>query len=88
MTQENLLDVIHQRTSIQSFTEETISDDILLKIAEAGRASPTAKNKQNRTFTILKNEELIQQLAQAIQHETDRKDYNFFNSTAILLISV
>lgn len=88
MTPENLLNVIHQRTSIREFTNEEISDDILLKIAEAGRASPTANNKQNRTFSIVKNKELIQQLAKAIEDETKRDDYSFFNPAAILLISV
>lgn len=88
MAQENIFDVIHQRTSIRSFTDEEISDDTLLSIAKAGRASPTANNKQNRVFTIVKNKELINLLAKAIVDETGREDYNFFNPTAILLISV
>lgn len=88
MTHENILDVIHQRTSIRSFTDEAISDDFLLEIAKAGRASPTANNKQNRTFSIVKNKELISQLAKAIGAETDRADYHFFNAAALLLVSV
>lgn len=88
MNQENIFDVIHQRTSIRSFTDEEISDDTLLKVAKAGRASPTANNKQNRIFTIVKNKELIHLLAKAIEKETGRKGYNLFNPTAILLISV
>lgn len=88
MVQKNIFKVIHQRASIRSFTDEEIKDDILVKIAEAGRASPTANNTQNRTFTIVKNPKYIKQLAKAIENETERKDYNFFNPAAILLISV
>lgn len=88
MIQKNLLDTIHQRTSTRSFTTEQIADDILLKIAEAGRASPTANNKQQRVFTIVKNKEKIKCLAQAIEKETERKDYDFFSPAALLLVSV
>lgn len=88
MPNKNLFEVIHQRTSIRSFTDQKIPEDILMKIAEAGRASPTAMNKQNRTFTIVKDKKLITQLAQAIEDETGRDDYNFYNPAAILLISV
>lgn len=88
MTQENIFDVIHQRTSIRSFTDKEIPEKILLKIAKAGSASPTANNKQNRVFTVVQNKELINRLAKAIEQETGREDYYFFNPAAILLISV
>lgn len=44
--------------------------------------------QQYRIFTIVKDKELITQLTQAIEGETGRQDYNFFNPTPILLISV
>ena len=88
MSQEDIFNNIHQRASIRLFTDEEIEDDILVKIAEAGRASPTANNKQNRTFTIVKNKEYIKKLAEVIGKETNREDYNFYSPAAIILISV
>lgn len=85
---DNLIKLINERTSIRSFTAEEISDEKLKLIAEAGRASPTDSNKQLRKFTIVKNKELIRNLAQAIGKEIKVEGYNFYGATALLLITV
>lgn len=88
MTIEQLMELINTRTSVRSFTDEEISDEKLRLIAEAGRASPTDSNKQLRKFTVVKNKELLKNLAQAIGQEIQIKEYDFYGATAILLISV
>lgn len=88
MTPKNIFDTIHERKSIRSFTDQEISDDSLLKIAKIGRASPTAKNEQKRIFTIVKNSDLINQLAQAIATEIGQEGYDFYNPAALILVSV
>lgn len=85
---EQLMRLINRRTSIRSFTEEEIPDENLRLIAEAGRASSTDSNKQLRKFTIVKNTDLLKNLAQAIGEEIEIGDYDFYGATAILLISV
>lgn len=88
MTIEQLMELINSRTSIRSFTEEEISDEKLRLIAEAGRASPTDSNRQLRKFTIVKNKDLLKNLAQAIGEAIEIDGYDFYGATAILLISV
>lgn len=85
---EEVLELMRNRTSIRSFTDEEISDQKLQLIAEAGRASPTDSNRQLRKFTIVKNKDLLAQLGQAIGNEIAIDTYNFYGATAILLISV
>lgn len=88
MTIEVLMELMNRRTSIRSFTSEEISDEKLIMIAEAGRASPTDSNKQLRKFTIVKNKKLLKNLAQAIGLGIKIEEYDFYGATAILLISV
>lgn len=88
MKVEQLMELINNRTSIRSFTEEEIADEQLLLIAEAARTSPTDSNKQLRKFTIVKNKDLLKSLAQAIGQEIQIEGYDFYGATAILLISV
>lgn len=88
MTIEELMKLMNTRTSIRSFTDDEIADEQLTLIAEAGRASPTDSNKQRRQFTVVKNKELLKNLAQAIGEEIQLPAYDFYGATAILLISV
>lgn len=50
---DKLLSAIKSRRSIRHFTKQTVEEEKLQKILEAGRYCPTAANAQNVTFTIL-----------------------------------
>ena len=50
---EKLLSAMKSRRSIRRFTTQTIEEEKLQKILEAGRYCPTGSNAQNITFTIL-----------------------------------
>lgn len=88
MPKKEFIDIMKSRTSIRKFTDEQLEKDDLIKIADAGRYSPTAMNKQTRKFTIVQNASMITELARAIDREINQGDYNFYNPNAIILISV
>lgn len=51
---ETLLAAMKSRRSIRQFTSETVSDEDIAKIIEAGRYCPTGTNAQDFTFTVLR----------------------------------
>lgn len=75
------------RTSVRKFSAQKIDADTLKTIVECAKASPTAKNRQARKFTVVHNKEKIDALAAAIAKELDRSNYNFYNCDAIIIIS-
>jgi len=56
-------DIIFSRKSIRSFSKEEIPSDILEKILEAGRLTPSAQNKQCWRFVVVREEEIRRKLA-------------------------
>lgn len=50
---DTLLSAMRSRRTIRHFTAQAVEDDIIRKILEAGRYSPTGGNSQNVSFTIL-----------------------------------
>ena len=57
------LKVIQDRRSIRNYTEETVSDQDLDKILEAGRQAPSGENAQPWRFIIVKDEKTRKQMA-------------------------
>ena len=58
----SLLDVILNRRSIRRYENKQIPKDILDKIVEAGRQSPSAVNKQPYHFVIVTDSEIKKKL--------------------------
>ena len=56
---------ISQRSSVRAYKETDIGEDKLKKILEAGRLSPSASNRQEWKFIIVKNKETRKKLANA-----------------------
>ena len=56
---------ISQRSSIRAYKETQIEEDKLKKILEAGRLSPSASNRQEWKFIIVKDKEARKKLAHA-----------------------
>lgn len=88
MITKDVFKVIEARGSVRTFKNKDISQEDLLKIAEAGRQSPTARNNQYRKFTIIQNKALIQELAQAVGVALGNESYNFYEPNALILVSV
>ncbi len=56
---------ISQRSSIRAYKPVDVEDDKLKKILEAARLSPSASNRQEWKFIVVKNKETKKKLARA-----------------------
>ena len=60
---EKLLEFIKSRRSIRSFQNTPIAEDAIEMILEAARWTPSASNKQPWEFIVIKDRELLQNIA-------------------------
>jgi len=56
---------ISQRSSVRSYKSTDVEEDKLKKILEAARLSPSASNRQEWKFIVVKNKETKKKLAKA-----------------------
>lgn len=59
--------VIHQRTSIRSFSDEPVSREQLETIVKAGMAAPSAMNKQPWKFIVIEDKDILRDLGKDIK---------------------
>lgn len=59
----DVLSVISTRRSIRKYTEQTITDEQINTILNAGFCSPSAKNKRPWNFIVIKNKERLIELS-------------------------
>ena len=59
------LELCKKRYSVRNFSSRKVEDEKLLKILEAGRISPTAKNCQSQRIFVLKSAESIEKIRAA-----------------------
>lgn len=57
---------IMTRTSIRSFTDEPLTDSQIETLLRAGMAAPSAVNKQPWKFVVVKNKQLLRQIADSL----------------------
>lgn len=69
---ENFWGVLKARRSIRKFKSTQIPDDDILKLIEAATLAPSAGNKQNWHFIIVKSRDLINEMKDAVQEVVDR----------------
>jgi len=60
-----VLDAIKKRSSIRKYKGDSIPEDLLLRVLEAVRLAPSAKNLQPWKFIIVKDKDLKKKLAEA-----------------------
>jgi len=56
---------ISQRSSVRAYKDTDVEEDKLRKILEAARLSPSASNRQEWKFVVVKDKETRKNLAQA-----------------------
>jgi nitroreductase len=56
---KSTIDVIHERTSIRSYTNQEVSREQLEILVRAGMAAPSAMNKQPWQFVVIDDKELL-----------------------------
>ncbi|MCD8072239.1 MAG: nitroreductase family protein [Alistipes sp.] len=62
METRTTLDVIHEHSSIRSYTEELVSREELEMIVRAGMAAPSATNKQPWQFVVVDDRDILHAL--------------------------
>jgi nitroreductase len=65
----NVLDAIKKRRSIRAFEDKPIEEDKLLRVLEAGRLAPSAKNRQEWRYVLVRDKELRRKLAVACNNQ-------------------
>lgn len=80
---ENIL----TRRSVRAFSEKDIARNELEEILKAGLYAPSGMNRQTWQFTAIVNRDKIQRLAKLIEEKLNRKGYNFYNPSVIVLVS-
>ncbi len=61
----DVFEAIKTRRSIRKYRKEPIPEELLLKVLEAGRWAPSAKNSQPWNFIVLKDEKVRRDVAEA-----------------------
>lgn len=62
------IECILSRTSIRSFSDRAVEEDLLRKLLEAGMAAPSAVNMQPWMFVVLHKRELLDTLADKLPY--------------------
>ncbi len=60
---EDLLEFIKSRRSIRSFQDKQVPDNEIQMILEAGRWTPSASNKQPWEFYLIRDKEILKEIA-------------------------
>lgn len=65
----NVFEAIKLRKSIRAFQDKPIEEEKLLRVLEAGRLAPSAKNRQEWRYVLVKEKELRKKLAVACNNQ-------------------
>ena len=68
-----ILDLIKRRVSIRKYKSEEVPEEILMKVLEAGRLAPSARNDQNWNFVLLRDPEKKDELYKACDMQASVK---------------
>lgn len=66
----DVLDAIKSRRSIRAYEARDVEEEKLKNVLEAGRLSPSASNRQERRFVILKDAATRKALSEAAKNQT------------------
>lgn len=84
------LQAIESRRSVRKFKEQEVSDEILMKILNAGRLAPTGGNMQPWEFIVVREKEAIEKIVETTYIGFKKESSNRQNwiKTAPVLIVV
>lgn len=69
-----ILPEIQNRFSINSFSEKTVSPEVLHRIVEAGRLAPSAKNRQPWRYIVVEDKNVRAKITEASYNEQHVKE--------------
>lgn len=61
----DVMDAIRQRRSVRDYEDRPVPEEVLRKVLEAARLSPSARNGQDRRFIVVRDREQRLRLARA-----------------------
>ena len=64
-----VMETIAERRSIRSFSGQPVEEEKLLRVLEAGRLAPSARNMQDWKFVVVKDPGLRRRLAEAARNQ-------------------
>ena len=78
--------VLENRNSVRKYSDRPLPEDLCRKLVEAGLRAPTAVNKQELHFTVVKNDDPVQA---EIQNDLnpDAQTSFFYNAPVTIYIS-
>ncbi len=82
----DFFDVLENRNSVRKYSDRKLSEELCRKLVEAGLRAPTAVNKQELHFTVVKNDNPVQT---EIQNDLnpDAQTSFFYNAPVTIYIS-
>lgn len=66
----NVIEAINNRRTVRRFMDKDVHDDIIMKLLDAARMSPSGGNGQNWMFGIVRDKNRIKELAKAAGNQT------------------
>lgn len=76
----DVMTAIKERRSIRRYSQQPVEDEKLLKVLEAARLSPSAKNAQAWKFIVVRDKKAIAKIASTSK-------YTFIGQAPIILVS-
>ena len=65
MNRMHVMQAIKERRSIRAYQKRPLEEDVLVEVLEAARLAPSARNRQEWRFVVVKDEAQIQRVAAA-----------------------
>ncbi|GAJ12851.1 unnamed protein product, partial [marine sediment metagenome] len=75
-------DIIQKRRSVREFTDEPVSDEKLRRVLEAARLAPSASNRQDWKFVVVKDTNKRKALTQVANNQA------FVGQAPIIIVAV
>ncbi len=63
----DVYEAIRTRCSVRAYEDRPIEDDVLLRVLDAGRLAPSARNLQSWKFVVVRDREILRRLAGAAE---------------------
>ncbi len=67
----NFIDLSKKRYSVRKFTDKPVEEELLNKVLEAGRLSPTAVNRQPQRIVVLNEKESLTKIKKCTKYHFD-----------------
>jgi nitroreductase len=64
-----LMEAIKRRRSVRSYQDRAVEEEKLLRVLEAGRLAPSARNMQDWKFVVIRDQDSRRKLAEAARNQ-------------------